>query len=132
VSEKAFLIGEAAGKSGVHAETIRFFEREGLLAPVDRSRGGRRLYRTSEIKRLRFIKRCRDLGFSLAEIRPLLAIADRGNDCRSVAPLLEIHRGKVRAKLRDLRRLEKTMTDAIADCASNRRQACPVIERLIS
>lgn len=129
--EKAVGISEAAAASGVNIETIRYYERAGLAAHPARSAGGRRLYTQKDIRRLLFIKRCRALGFPLAEVRSLLAISDGEGDCRDVEAMLTRHLEDVRAKLRDLRRLEKTLADAKSACAKNAgKPDCPLIDML--
>jgi len=90
-------IGEAAKQSGVTIETIRYYEREGVVPPPGRSASGRRLYDVAGIARLRFIKRCRDLGFSVPVTKTLLELS-RENDaaCSEVKAVAERHRAEVR------------------------------------
>jgi MerR family mercuric resistance operon transcriptional regulator len=127
-----YAIGEAARQSGVTIETIRYYEREGIVPPPDRSASGRRLYDTAGIARLRFVKRCRDLGFPIAEIRTLLVLSNAdGNACSDVRGISERHLSDVRAKIADLTRLESALESLIEQCNRGERQ-CPALRRLFT
>src|SRR3546814_1278083 len=100
-------IGEAARQSGVTVETIRYYERERIVPPPDRSASGRRLYDPAGIMRLRFVRRCRDLGLSIADIRTLLVFCEEGgNACSDVQAISERHLDEIRSRIADLSRLE--------------------------
>src|SRR3546814_16082892 len=87
-----YAIGGAARKSGVTVETIRYYERGRIVPPPDRSASGRRLYDPAGIMRLRFVRRCRDLGLSIADIRTLLVFCEEGgNACSDVQAISERH-----------------------------------------
>ena len=104
-------IGILARRSGVQAETIRYYESEGLLPKPERTAGGYRLYGTSDIERLSFIRQARELGFKVASVRRLLSLADRKVDtCDEVRELATAHLGEVRTKLADLRRMERVLS----------------------
>src|SRR5437867_1270317 len=106
----AFSIGKLSTQSGVSVETIRYYERVGLIAKPERSAGGYRLYRAADRDRLRFVRRARDLGFSLAEVRRLLDLADqRSRSCRRVHDIANQHLAEVRARVSDLRRMERVL-----------------------
>ena len=117
-------IGTAAYLSGVHVETIRFYEREGVVPRPARSRSGRRLYTTDDVVRLRFVRRCRKFGFPLAHIREMLDLASyRDAPCAKVRAICERRLLDVRrerdefvALERDLRRMLRLCGDADADC----------------
>src|SRR3546814_13574771 len=99
-----YAIGEAARKSGVTVETIRYYERERIVPPPDRSASGRRLYDPAGVARLRFVRRCRDLGLSIAAIRTLLVLRYEGaNACSDVQAISERHMGEIRRRHADLR-----------------------------
>lgn len=124
-------IGSAARASGVGIETIRYYEREGVLPPAPRSGSGRRLYDAAAVSRLRFVKRCRDLGIPLADVRTLLALSDNRNACGDVKAIGEGHLAAVRAKIDDLRRLEGALVELIAPC-DQRQTGCPALRALFA
>src|SRR6266446_2316242 len=112
-------------------ETIRYYERVALLPAPARSSGGYRLYGTDHLKRLTFIRRARMLGFSIGEVRTLLRLADeRKRPCAEVRGVADAHLKDVRAKIADLRRMERVLKTTVARCASGQRAHCPVIEAL--
>jgi MerR family mercuric resistance operon transcriptional regulator len=125
------LIGDLAERTGVNIETIRYYERVGLLPPPPRSEGRRRMYDAEHIQRLSFVRRGRELGFSLDDIRALLALVDDGNsECGGAREIALRHLDDVHGKIASLRKLEralKTMTDA---CRPEDQTACPIIEAL--
>ncbi|KHK03266.1 Cd(II)/Pb(II)-responsive transcriptional regulator [Desulfovibrio sp. TomC] len=103
-------IGELAKRSDCLPETVRYYEREGLLPKPDRSEGNYRLYAEGHLSRLLFIRNCRALEMSLGEIRALLAIKDgAGADCREVCALLEAHIGHVTERLTRLADLREQL-----------------------
>jgi MerR family transcriptional regulator, mercuric resistance operon regulatory protein len=117
--------------TGTNIETIRYYERAGLLPAPVRSSGGYRLYGTDHFKRLNFIRRARALGFSLAEVRKLLTLADqRKRPCAEVRAVAEAHLADVRAKIADLRRMERVLKDTVARCEAGTRTHCPMIDAL--
>lgn len=124
-------IGRLSKDTGTNVETIRYYERIGLLPPPARSAGGYRLYRPDHLKRLNFVRRARVLGFSIDEIRTLLRLADeRRRPCAEVRVVAEAHLTDVRAKIADLRRMERVLKTTVAGCAQGGRRDCPVIEAL--
>lgn len=133
IDERMLTRGAAAKRVGCHGETIRYYERIGLLPPPPRSAGGHRLYGEAHLRRLGFIRRCRDLGFTIDEIRGLLRLADdeRGV-CFEVRELTLAHLANVRAKIADLSAMEATLAGMVADCESGAHPGCPVIEALSS
>ncbi|HEV7462442.1 MAG TPA: MerR family transcriptional regulator [Methyloceanibacter sp.] len=99
-------IGALARRTGTSAPTIRYYEEIGLLPRADRHQGGQRGYGEEDVSRLTFIRRCRDFGFSIDQVRSLLALAqDRQRSCFDARDLARDHWTKVRAKLREQRRL---------------------------
>ena len=126
-----FAIGTLSTRTGCKVETVRYYERIGLLPRPARSAGGYRLYTLDQVKRLTFIRRGRDLGFTLDDVRRLLALADeRERPCAQVRDVAAAHLEDVRAKLRGLRSMEAVLTRIIAQCAGGTRPDCPLIEAL--
>ena len=124
-------IGAAAAASGCHIETIRYYERIGLLPHPARSVSGYREYLPEEVDRLRFITRGRELGFSLEEIRSLLALSDDPTlSCRDVDQLARHHLADVRQRLRELRRIAQELERTIASCAGGKRGQCAILGAL--
>jgi MerR family mercuric resistance operon transcriptional regulator len=124
-------IGALSKHTGTNIETIRYYERIGLLPAAGRSSGGYRQYAASHLKRLNFIRRARALGFSIEEVRTLLRLSDeRERSCAEVRVVAEAHLKDVRAKIVDLRRMESVLKATVARCAGGRRADCPVIEAL--
>src|SRR5581483_9091255 len=106
-----FPIGALANESGVNIETIRYYEKIGIMPKPARSAGGYRVYIAAHLKRLTFIRRGRELGFSLDELRGLLRLVDgHAYTCAEVRALTLDHVGGIRRKIADLRRLERVMT----------------------
>ena len=124
-------IGALSKGTGCKVETIRFYEREGLLPTPARSPGGYRLYSKDHLKRLTFIRRARALGFSIDEVRKLLTLADeRKRPCAEVRVVAGAHLKDVQAKITDLRTMERVLRETVAKCASGRSPDCPLIESL--
>ena len=127
----ALTIGALSKQTGVNIETIRFYERIGILAKPPRSAGGHRLYGQDQRMRLGFVRRSRELGFSLQEVRGLLHLVDGGHHtCAEVKAITMDHLADVRRKVADLRRLERTLADVAGKCHGGKVPDCPVIEAL--
>ena len=125
-------IGRVARSSGVHLETIRYYERIGLIPAPGRTEGGHRAYETQALGRLTFVRRARELGFSIEEIRALLGLAEPGHrGCEEVRVVAEAHLRDVRAKIADLARLEALLAETVGRCGKEGpAPACPVLELL--
>lgn len=124
-------IGELARLSGTLPETIRYYEQVTLIPAPPRSASGYRRYSAEHLKRLRFLRRCRDLGFSIAEIRSLLRLAERAEQsCKPVTDLATQHLTRIRAKIADLKRLERSITDLVGSCPDERIADCRILESL--
>ncbi|HEY1214916.1 MAG TPA: heavy metal-responsive transcriptional regulator, partial [Bryobacteraceae bacterium] len=128
-------IGAVASRSGLTVDTIRFYERQGLVAKPLRTTGGFRLYTELDIERLSFVSSAQALGFSLAEIRELLLLRDaRGETCSHVHELLNRKLAQVQEKMAELRKLEQQLKRAKARCgqalARHCQDHCPVIEEM--
>ena len=129
--EPAWSIGHLSARTGVHIETIHYYEKIGLLPAPPRTHGGHRLYTTEHRARLVFLRRSRELGFSIAEIRTLLALMDGGTyTCGDVKAITIGHLHTIRAKLRDLRQLETALVRLTALCDGGGTQACPILDTL--
>jgi len=126
-------IGVLAEKTGVNVETIRYYERIGLLSPPARSSGRHRMYSEEHFGRLTFIRRSRELGFSLDDIRTLLALVDEGDfDCAIVKDIAVRHLANVRGKIASVKRLEQALKVLSDACRRGRQVSCPIIEALSS
>lgn len=125
-----FTIGRLSAGTGVNIETIRYYERIGLMAKPLRSNGGRRLYDGIASRRLGFIRRARELGFSIDEIRTLIALSGGKGRCADVHALTIQHLGDVRAKISDLKKLERTLAGTAERCARDASPECPIIDAL--
>ena len=124
-------IGDLAKRTSTNVETVRYYERVALLPAPARSPGGYRLYGIGHVKRLTFIRRARALGFSIDEVRTLLRLADdRKRPCAEVRVVAEAHLNDVRARIADLRAMERVLKDTVAQCADGTASHCPVIEAL--
>ncbi len=124
------LIGAISRRSGVNIETIRYYERIGLMPAPPRSHGGHRIYDHDHLKRLSFIHRSRRLGFNILEIRELLGLVEGDYTCRDVKAVVLDHIGDVRAKIADLKKLENTLLEFAGQCDGGETAACPIINQL--
>ncbi len=128
---RGLSIGGVARRSGVQIETIRYYERIGLLAPPPRTAGGHRVFGGAEVKRLNFVRRARELGFTLDQVRDLLALADgREGTCAEVERLGRAHLDATRDRIADLKRMEGVLADMVARCAGGTVPDCPILEAL--
>ena len=125
-----FMIGRLSKETGVNIETIRYYERIGLMAKPSRSGNGRRLYNTTSTRRLSFIRRARELGFAIQQIRTLIIMSSGKGRCGDVHALTLRHLADVRAKISDLKKLERTLAKAAASCRRDASPDCPIIEAL--
>lgn len=123
-------IGELSRRTGCNIETICYYERITLLRAPARSGGRYRIYDTADIRRLAFIRRARELGFTLDEVRTLLVLSANEGACADVRELAESHLAEVRAKIADLRAMERVLAGAVRRCASGEASGCPIIEAL--
>ena len=123
--------GELANRSGCNLETIRYYEKIGLLKPPERTASGHRLYSRDDQARLGFILRGRDLGFSIGELKSLLTLVDSHDySCGEVLELTDGHLASVRQKIIDLKKLERTLADVSAQCDGGDVPECPIIDAL--
>lgn len=130
-SPKGLQRAELARRTGANLETVRYYEKVGLLPPPPRTASGYRSYDDAHEQRLGFVLRARELGFSLDEIRALLRLADeREQPCAEASRLAVTHLADVRAKIADLKRMERVLKDVVAQCGDGTRPDCPLIESL--
>jgi MerR family mercuric resistance operon transcriptional regulator len=122
---------DLARLTGCNLETIRYYETVGLLPPPARTRAGHRSYGTEDVRRLLFIRRARDLGFSLDDVRGLLGLGLGAlRSCAEVRERSERHLAEVRARIADLRRIEAVLAETSARCSGQDVPDCAVLEAL--
>ncbi|MHA1109141.1 MAG: MerR family transcriptional regulator [Alphaproteobacteria bacterium] len=125
--------GGLSRMTGCNIETIRYYERTGVMPQPRRSEGGHRLYDPADVRRLMFIRRCRELGFSLEKIRGLLDLADGGgHSCDEVRDMTLAHVDDIVEKIVDLRRMERILKELAAKCEGGDIPECPILEALSS
>ncbi len=128
-----FTIGKIANLAQVSADTLRYYERERLIAPAAKSAGGYRLYERDALRRIRFIKQAQQCGFTLTEIRALLAL--RGNNsacCRDVRRVALEKKLQLEAKVKAMRVMSKALSHLINECSADNRPLddCPILASL--
>ena len=125
-------IGTASRLSGVNVETIRYYEKRGLVNEPDRSASGRRLYSKALIAELRFVRRCRGIGFSMKDIEDILAMAGSGDhECRQVLTTGRRHLVTVRGKIENLKKIEADLNALLDMCGENESCSCPMLDALL-
>ena len=124
-------IGEAAAASGVSSKMIRYYEQVGLIAPPVRTQSGYRVYGDNDIHALRFIRRARDLGFTVEQIAELMQLwRDMGRASADVKRLALEHVSVLEAKMREIEEMAKALKHLAATCHGDGRPDCPIIEEL--
>ena len=127
----AVTIGEAARATGVSAKMIRYYEETGLLGRAGRTASGYRLYGEADLHALRFVRRARDLGFSMAEIADLLALwRDRARASGAVKAVALAHVADLRRRIRDLEGMARTLETLAERCCGDARPDCPILDDL--
>lgn len=130
--EQAIPIGELSRRTGCNIETVRYYERIGII-PAPPRRGRYRSYGAGDVARLGFVRRARELGFTLDEVRALLALAGGGEaSCVEVRDLAASHLKDVRARIADLKRMERVLTASVQACDAGQDPGCPLIHTLYS
>jgi len=131
VNQTTWTIGGLSREANCKIETIRYYEQIGLLPDPPRTPGGHRIYALEQVKRLTFIRRCRELGFTVDEIRELLTLVDGGHfTCEEVREVVVRHLAEVRLRLKSLRAMEKALSGMAATCSGGTVPECPFIETL--
>ncbi|MBL1433264.1 MAG: transcriptional regulator [Gammaproteobacteria bacterium] len=126
-------IGELSKHANCKIETIRYYEKIELLPKPLRTDGGYRIYNESHLKRLVFIRRSRELGFTIEDIRVLLQLVDGGSySCNDIKLIAIKHINDIRQKISDLKKLEKTLSRISSKCSGNSTPECPIIDALYS
>lgn len=133
VSRKVLLRAELARLTGCNLETIRYYEKIGLMPDPPRTAARYRVYDEDHLSRLQFILRARELGFTIEEIRGFLDLVGEGDQtCAEIKERTERHLTDVRAKIADLKRIEKILASTAAQCSGDDVPECPVLEALTS
>ena len=124
-------IGEAARRSGVSAKMLRYYESLGLLGQVHRTDSGYRQYSAGDVHTLRFVKRSRDLGFSMAEVADLISLwQDRGRTSASVKQIAQRHVDDLSARIAAMQAMQRTLAHLIHCCQGDDRPDCPILDDL--
>lgn len=130
MAQAALTIGRLARSAGVNIQTIRFYQRLGLIAKPPKPLGGMRHYPSDTVGRVRFVKRAQALGFSLDEIALLLGLSD-GKHCAETKALAEKKLATVEQKMNDLAAIQKALKGLVAECSKgSRKSGCPIIDSL--
>lgn len=131
VRNAGIQIGELARRSGCNVETVRYYERIGLL-PTPARTAGYRWYETADVRRLKFARHARELGFMLEEVKTLMALSthDVRSTCAEVRQLAASHLALVRAKIVDLQIIEGVLADAVQRYDADELPGCPLIKTL--
>ncbi len=124
-------IGELSRLTRVNIETIRYYEKIGIMPNPPRNSSGYRIYSTPHLERLSFVRRSRELGFSQPEVRKLLTLVDEHiYTCAEVREMTARHLSTVRDKIKDLRKLEKALANMVRECDGGDIPDCPIIDVL--
>lgn len=123
--------GELAGRTGVNSETIRYFERVGILSTPQRTEGGHRVYDEGHVRTLTFVRRARGLGFAPDEVRAIVELGGPGKACcAEVREIAKRHLGQVRTKIADLLEIERLLAATVERCSGASDPDCAVIEMI--
>lgn len=123
--------GKLASSIGCNSETIRYYEKIGLLPEPDRTESGHRLYSSDDQKRLRFILRGRELGFSIEELRDFLGLVDTNDyTCADILTVTTKHIAMIDAKISDLTRIKSSLDETVSRCSGGDVPECPIIDDL--
>jgi MerR family copper efflux transcriptional regulator len=126
-----FNIGRAAEQSGVSAKMIRYYESLGLLKAAKRTDAGYRIYDENDIHTLRFVRRARDLGFSMKQIEQLLGLwQNRRRASAEVRRVAELHITELNERIRELQSMRRTLEQLVHDCRGDARPQCPILDDL--
>lgn len=129
MESSGLTIAGVAQDAGVGVETVRYYERRGLIAQPHKRSGAYRRYSAEHVQRIRFVKRAQELGFTLEEIETLLGLQDGANRAQ-VRRVASARREQIRAKMTDLRRIDRVLTHLLEECEAGKTPHCPIIETL--
>jgi MerR family mercuric resistance operon transcriptional regulator len=130
-NDEPFTIGEASARTGCHVETIRYYERIGLLPAPARTERGHRVYRNGDLKRIGFIARSRSLGFALREVSDFLRLIDEGDyTCAEVKAITLDQIAAVKRKIAELERMLHGLQSLAETCDGGRTPDCPIVDQL--
>lgn len=128
----SFTIGRLSRRTGVNIETIRYYEKVGLIAAPPRSQGGHRVYGEDHLRALDFIRRARELGFTPKEVRGILALGGPGGACcDEVREIAAQHLQTIRSKMANLAQLESLLATAVDQCSGDHAPQCAVIDMIL-
>lgn len=128
--QSTFAIGDLSRRTGVNIETIRYYERVGLMPRPKRTAGGQRTYDESDARTLGFIRKARELGFHIDDTRALLMRRGSGDACTDVKALAARHLEKVRDEMRRVGEVERILSDAVGRCSEGPATECTVLKAL--
>ncbi len=129
--DQQLTIGQLARRAGIHVQTLRYYEHQGLLAPSGRTAGGQRRYDARAARRLHFIRHAREFGFATEQIRELLDLAgDSSRSCAEIDAIVRRHRELVRRRIELLQQLEGELDRMLSECSGGRVTDCRVLEAL--
>jgi len=130
---KEMSIGNLARRTGCKVETIRYYEHCGLMPKPPRTNGGHRVYNVDHLKRLTFIRRSRDLGFAMTQIKSLLQMAQSDqHSCGEIAQAADKHLDAVRTRIHDLQKMQNTLNQILAQCHRGDTPDCAIIDALFT
>lgn len=132
IEKRDMVRSQLAKRAGVNLETVLFYERNGLMPEPIRNAARYRQYCATDLKRLRFIRRSKELGFSITETRQLLSMSDGQNTCGDIQVFAEGHIRSIKSKISDLKKMQKTLSELADSCADNRSTECPMIDTLMA
>lgn len=133
MNSSQFSIGQVAERAGCKVETVHYYEKTGLMPDPPRTEGGHRMYALSHVKRLNFIRRSRELGFSIEQIKELLKFIDEPDHyCGEVKAMATLQARAVQQKINDLERLKTALNTMVSQCKGSRYsiEDCPIIDAL--
>ena len=132
-AKEIMTIGVLAQKSETDAQTIRYYERLGLMSKPDRTEANYRVYNKDAVSRLRFIKRAKEIGFSLNDIKVLLGMVDgEVRRCDEVRDFAETRLDKIQTQIRNLKSMERTLSNLVSQCMNSKTlKDCPILDELI-
>ena len=125
-------IGEVATRAGVGVETLRYYERRGLLAEPKRTSKGYRSYEPEAVRLVRFIKRAQELGFTLEEIKELIALRDGAGTCREAREAASVKLEDIKDKIESLRSMQRALEELVRTCSGGAKttRQCPILEAM--